>query len=90
MKPTTQTLNLPRQAVTKDRQTETIELAKTRPAESALNGKKPPSYFAPFATKLKLDSVVAEVSAEEVAVNAEAVVANVEAAVADKIERIVG
>ena len=81
---TTQTPKLPRQAVTKGRQTETIELAKTRPAEKTLNGKNAPSYFAPFATKLNSVEVVsvavsvvaAEVNvvAAEVAVNAEAVV----------------
>ena len=57
----TQTPKTPIKTLTK-RRAKTIELAKAPPTESAtpppLSGK---SYFAPFATKLKLDSVVANV-----------------------------
>ena len=82
----TQTPKTPIKTLTK-RRAKTIELAKAPPTESAtpppLSGK---SYFAPFATKLKLDSVVANVVVAVNEVEADNVAAVVNAA-AGKINR---
>ena len=84
MTPTTQMPKLPRRTATKGPQTETIELAKTRPAEKKLSDKNALSFFALFVTKP--NSVVAEVSAVAAAVNvaAVAVVVVSSAAVGDR------